>query len=97
MNTNETDPIADLFARARGHQPHGEPSDFGFATRLRAALAEPAPGLADWVSRFSWGVSAIATPAVVAAAVFLAFRHATLPDGIGGVLAHWSSYLPLSF
>ena len=78
MNTNETSgnhpvgnhPVGRLLEAARQYRPFGEPDDFGFETRLRAALAEVPPTLAEYLARFSWRVSAVSLPLLVAAAVF---------------------------
>ena len=95
MNTNE--PHLDrLFAEARLHQPFGEPSAFGFETRLRAALAKATPGFAEIFASLSWRFAAASLPIALAAFVFLAMRHQhALPDGVGGLVTQWAGFLPL--
>ncbi|MDF1862837.1 MAG: hypothetical protein P1U87_21655 [Verrucomicrobiales bacterium] len=91
-----SDPTKNLFKRARDYAPFGDASDFGFETRLRAALSDASPTVADWVARFSWRFSVACLPLAIGFAVFLATQqHGQLPEGIGGFVAHWSSYLPV--
>jgi hypothetical protein len=94
MNTK--DPLTSLLEAARKHSPFGEPGDFGFETRLRSALQESTPSVADLVARFSWRFSFASLPLLLALAAFLAFQqHGQLPEGLGGFVAHWTSYLPV--
>ncbi|MDF1851746.1 MAG: hypothetical protein P1U85_12990 [Verrucomicrobiales bacterium] len=93
---NEEHPLNRLFGEAKSHAPHGEPSDFGFETRLRAALPEMTPSLADWIATFSWRFSAATLPLLVAMTVFLAMEQpGWVPEGVSGFVANWSSYLPI--
>jgi hypothetical protein len=97
MNTNDTpDPLDRLFAEARRHAPFGEPSGFGFETRLRAVLAAPAAGFAETLASLSWRFAAACLPVALAAFVFLAVSHRhSLPDGVGGLVTQWAGLLPL--
>ena len=61
MNTNDP-PLNQLFTEARLHQPFGEPSSFGFETRLRAALAKATPGFAEVFAILSWRFAAASLP-----------------------------------
>lgn len=96
-----SDPITRLFQAARGFLPSGpfgEPRDYGFETRLRAALAERAPSLAEVVSRFSWRFSFAAVPLLVIVAVILTYQtQGALPVGIEGFVAQWSELIPVGF
>jgi hypothetical protein len=95
---NDEHPLERLFAEARLHAPCGEAADFGFATRLRAGLAAATaePTFADLVSRFSWRFSAACLPVAIAVTVFLTLQYqSTLPEGVGGLVAHWMEFLPL--
>ena len=96
-----SDPITRLFQTARGYLPSGpfgESREFGFETRLRAALAERAPSLADVVSRFSWRFSFAAVPLLVIVAVILTYQtQGALPVGIEGFVAQWSELIPVGF
>ena len=95
---NDNSPLERLFAEARQHQPGGEAGDFGFATRLRAALAGAAaePTFADLMARFSWRFSAACLPVALALTIFLSMQyHYSLPEGVGGLLAQWMDLLPL--
>ena len=95
MNTNDP-PLNQLFTEARLHQPFGEPSSFGFETRLRAALAKATPGFAEVFASLSWRFAAASLPIALAAFVFLAMRHQhALPDGVGGLVTQWAGFLPL--
>ena len=95
MNTNDP-PLNQLFTEARLHQPFGEPSSFGFETRLRAALAKSTPGFAEVFASLSWRFAAASLPIALAAFVFLAMRHQhALPDGVGGLVTQWTGFLPL--
>lgn len=97
---SETDPIRPLFEQAAAHEPFGAPGDFGFETRLRAALRDAdlvgsEITTADWIARFSFRFSAAVLPVVLAVVAVIAFQnYGTPPEGIGGILAHWLSYLP---
>ena len=96
-----SDPITRLFQAARGYLPSGpfgESREYGFETRLRAALAERAPSLADVVSRFSWRFSFAAVPLLVIVAVILTYQtQGALPVGIEGFVAQWSELIPVGF
>ena len=96
-----SDPITRLFQAARGYLPSGpfgEPRDYGFETRLRAAIAERAPSLAEVVSRFSWRFSFAAVPLLVIVAVILTYQTpGALPVGIEGFVAQWSALIPVGF
>jgi hypothetical protein len=95
MNTNDP-PLNQLFTEARLHQPFGEPSSFGFETRLRAALVKATPGFAEVFASLSWRFAAASLPIALAAFVFLAMRHQhALPDGVGGLVTQWAGFLPL--
>ena len=97
---SETDPIKPLFERAATHEPFGEPGDFGFETRIRAALRDAGLGgseitTADWIAQFSFRFSAAALPVVLVVVAVIAFQnYGSPPEGISGILAHWLSYLP---
>ena len=96
-----SDPITRLFQAARGYLPSGpfgESRDYGFETRLRAALAERAPSLAEVVSRFSWRFSFAAVPLLVIVAVIFTYQtQGALPVGIEGFVAQWSELIPVGF
>ena len=93
-----SDPITRLFQTARTYLPFGESREYGFETRLRAALAERAPSLTELLSQFSWRFSFAAVPLLVIVAVILSYRaQGTLPDGIEGFVAQWSEFIPVSF
>ena len=96
-----SDPITRLFQAARGYLPSGpfgESHEYGFETRLRAALAERAPSLAEVVSRFSWRFSFAAVPLLVIVAVILTYQtQGALPVGIEGFVAQWSELIPVGF
>ena len=96
-----SDPITRLFQTARGYLPSGpfgESREYGFETRLRAALAERAPSLAEVVSRFSWRFSFAAVPLLVIVAVILTHQtQGALPVGIEGFVAQWSELIPVGF
>ena len=96
-----SDPITRLFQTARGYLPSGpfgESREYGFETRLRAALAERAPSLAEVVSRFSWRFSFAAVPLLVIVAVILTYQtQGALPVGIEGFVAQWSELIPVGF
>ena len=95
MNTNDP-PLNQLFTEARLHQPFGEPSSFGFETRLRTALAKATPGFAEVFTILSWRFAAASLPIALVAFVFLAMRHQhALPDGVGGLVTQWAGFLPL--
>ncbi len=98
--TPDPHPLDRLLAEARLHRPFsetGEPSAFGFETRLRAALAGSSPGgFADCLASLSWRFSAACLPLALAAALFLAMSHRhALPDGVGGLVTQWAGLLPL--
>ncbi len=94
---NDTDPINPLFKWAASHEPFGTPNDFGFETRLRAALAGAEPSVSEWIARFSFRFSAAVLPVILTVVSIIAFQnYGTPPDGLGGILAHWLSYLPTS-
>jgi len=96
MKHNDDHTLDPLFAEARGHHPFGEPVDFGFETRLRAALGASGPGFAECLASLSWRFSAAFLPLILAAFVFLAMRHHhALPDGVGGIVSQWAGLLPL--
>lgn len=89
---------SDLWARARRHEPFGPPRDYGFATRLRAGMrASVAPTMEDLVARFAWRFSLTAWPLVAGLAILLFLNQDTslLPEGVGSLVAHWTSYLPV--
>ncbi len=89
-------PIFDLIETARHTTPFGEGSEFGFETRLRAAMHEVTPSVSEWVATFSWRFSFACLPLLVAVALFLAFGQTEfVPEGVGGFVSHWSSYLPI--
>lgn len=93
---SEHHPLSLLLERARDVKPFGEGSEFGFETRLRAAMQDVSPSVAEWVATFSWRFSFAFLPLLVAVALFLAFeQHGFVPEGVGGFVAHWSSYLPI--
>lgn len=102
-----SDPITRLFQAARGYLPSGpfgEPRDYGFETRLRAALAErapsapSAPSLAEVISRFSWRLSFAAVPLLIIVAVILTYQtQGALPVGIESFVAQWSELIPVGF
>lgn len=96
-----SDPITRLFQAARGYLPSGpfgESREYGFETRLRAALAERAPSLAEVVSRFSWRFSFAAVPLLVIVAVIFTYQtQGALPVGIEGFVAQWSELIPVGF
>lgn len=89
---------ADLWSRARRHEPFGPPCDFGFASRLRAGMrASVTPSMEDLVARFAWRFSLTAWPLVAGLAILLLLNQDTslLPEGVGSLVAHWTSYLPV--
>lgn len=93
---NDEHPLHRLIEEARSFSPFGEPADFGFETRLRAAIAGADLSLADWVARFSWRFSVACLPVFLGLAVFLTIQHhGSLPEGFGGIVAHWREFLPL--
>ena len=94
MSTN--DPLTSLLQAARKQSPFGEPEDFGFETRLRASLGDREPAFSEALARFSLRLSAVSLPLAIALVAFLAFQtSASLPEGLGGFVAHWSSFLPV--
>lgn len=102
-----SDPITRLFQAARGYLPSGpfgESREYGFETRLRAALAErapsapSAPSLAEVISSFSWRFSFAAVPLLVIVAVIFTYQtQGALPVGIEGFVAQWSELIPVGF
>lgn len=95
---NDDHPLDRLFAEAGQYAPHGEASDYGFATRLRATLAQASaePAFADLLARFSWRFSAACLPVIVGLFLFLTIQHhSTLPEGVGGLVSHWMDLFPL--
>ena len=105
-----SDPITRLFQAARGYLPSGpfgESREYGFETRLRAALAERAPSapsassassLAEVISSFSWRFSFAAVPLLVIVAVIFTYQtQGALPVGIEGFVAQWSELIPVGF
>ena len=102
-----SDPITRLFQTARGYLPSGpfgESREYGFETRLRAALAERAPSapsassLAEVISSFSWRFSFAAVPLLVIVAVIFTYQtQGALPVGIEGFVAQWSELIPVGF
>lgn len=88
--------LGGLFEKAKSVEPYGEAGDFGFETRLRAALAEGQIGFSEYLARLSWRFSFAVLPIAIGIAVFLAFQqHGDLPEGIGGLVAQWSQYIPV--
>ena len=94
MNSNH--PLERLMEEAAQFTPFGEAGDFGFETRLLAAIRSAEPTLTDWVARFSWRFSAACLPVFVGLTVFLAMHYQTLPEGVGGFVTHWMDYLPFA-
>lgn len=93
---NDEHPIQQLLTDARAFAPFGEANPFGFETRLRAALAVADLSVTDWMSRFSWRFSAAFLPVVLGLAIFLTLQNRnTLPEGVGGLVAHWAEFLPV--
>lgn len=94
---NETDPFKLILKRAAEYEPFGEPGEFGFETRLRAALQDSGFSTADWIALFSFRFSAALLPVLLAVAAVIAFQnYGTLPEGVGGFVAHWLTFLPTS-
>ncbi|MDB4358669.1 hypothetical protein N9Z18_00345 [Verrucomicrobiales bacterium] len=90
-----TDPVSDLFEKAKEALPFGEANDYGLEARLRAALSDQ-ESIFDWVSVFSWRFSAAFIPIIVTIAVFYAWQQQwDLPDGAGDLVYRWAEYLPL--
>lgn len=90
--------FSDLWVRARGHEPYGPPWEYGFANRLRAGMrASNSPTMEDLVARFAWRFSLTAWPLVASLAILLLLTQDTslLPEGVGSLVAHWTSYLPV--
>lgn len=95
---NDKKSLNHLFAEARHYEPFGEAGDFGFTTRLRAALAGvPAePAFADLLARFSWRFSAASLPVIAGVFLFLTVQYqSVLPEGVGGLVSHWMDLFPL--
>lgn len=90
-----TDPVSDLFERAKKSLPFGEANDFGFETRLRASLSDQ-NSLFDWISLFSWRFSATFLPIIIAIVAIYAMRQSwEIPEGAGDLVFRWAGYLPL--
>ena len=96
-NEDASHPLDRLFVGARRHHPFGEPSSFGFETRLRAALAaDGQAGLVDCLAKFSWRFAAACLPVALGFALFLAMSHRhALPDGVGGLVTQWAGLIPI--
>jgi hypothetical protein len=96
-----SDPITRLLLAVCDYLPFGESKEYGFETRLRAALAEQTPTLNEVVSRFSWRFSFAAVPLLVLVGVIITHQtQGDLPDGIDGFVAqwsHWAEFLPGGF
>ncbi len=93
---NDEHHIHSLIKEAKRFSPFGEPDDFGFETRLRSMIAGADPSVSDWIARFSWRFSAACLPAILGLAIFLTIQHrGTLPEGFGGLVAHWMELLPV--
>lgn len=90
-----TDPVSDLFEKARETLPFGEANPLGLETRLRAALSDQ-ESLFDWVSIFSWRFSATLIPVLITIAAFYAWQQQwNIPEGAGDLVFRWAEYLPL--
>ena len=88
--------VEEFFEEAKDILPFGEAGEFGFETRLRAAMSDASLGFSEAVARFSWRFSFAVLPVAIGIAVFLAFQqHGVLPEGLGGLMAQWSQYLPV--
>lgn len=92
----DEDLMTDLFEKAKDMLPFGEAGDFGFETRLRAAMADSSLGFSEYLARLSWRFSFAVLPIAIGVAVFLAFQqHGSLPEGFGGLMFQWTQYLPV--
>lgn len=93
------DPLSELFAKARAIAPHGSPRALGLETRLLAAIREKAaPTLSESIAALSWRFSVAFLPLLVVGAILFALSGpATVPEGLGGFVMHWSSYIPIDF
>ncbi|MDF1741685.1 MAG: hypothetical protein P1U86_21160 [Verrucomicrobiales bacterium] len=90
-----TDPLSDLFKRAKETLPFGEANDFGLETRLRASLSDQ-ESIFDWVYIFSLRFSATSIPALITVAVFYAWQQQwAFPEGASDLVFHWAEFLPL--
>lgn len=90
-----TDPVYDLFEKAKKALPFGEANDFGLEARLRASFSEQ-ESIFDWVSIFSWRFSATFIPVLVTIAVFYAWQQQWgIPEGAGDLVYRWAEFLPL--
>lgn len=88
-------PFETLVARARCHEPFGEPNSFGFETCLKAAIADSAPSGIELIGRLSWRFTIACLPLLLVAFVLLGFQHSDfLPEGLGGVVSQWSFLIP---
>ncbi|GEM_PF-453615 len=96
-----SDPITRLLLAACDYLPFGESREYGFETRLRAALAEQAPTLPEVVARFSWRFSFAAVPLLLVVGVIITQQtQGQLPEGIDSFVAqwsHWAEFLPGGF
>ena len=93
---NDEHPIKQLLKDARAFLPFGEANPFGFETRLRATLAATDLSMTDWIARFSWRFSAACLPVILGFAIVLTLQHhSILPEGVGGLVAHWMEFLPV--
>lgn len=82
---------------ARECHPFGDPSTFGFETRLRASLSEAFPSSAEMLASLSWRFTFACVPVLVAATLFVGIQSSGfLPEGIGGVVSQWSMLLPVN-
>ncbi len=82
---------------ARECRPFGEPSAFGFETRLRASLSEAFPSSAEMLARLSWRFTFACFPVLVISALFVGIQNSGfLPEGIGGVVSQWTMLLPVN-
>ncbi len=87
-----------LIELARKHQPAERPREFGFETRLRAALQESDATLLDAFASLSLRFSYACLPVLLAIAVFIAIQSGTsVPSGVGGFLAHWADFIPTGY
>ncbi len=96
---NHDHSLDQLFADAGKFSPHGEPSHFGFETRLRAALRAAGRdlSLSEWIARVSWRFSVTAVPLLVTLAFAVSWQsQSILPEGMGDILIHWMEFLPLA-
>ncbi|MEC5127486.1 hypothetical protein VSU19_12035 [Verrucomicrobiales bacterium BCK34] len=90
-----TDPLSDLFERAKETLPFGEANDLGLEARLRASLTDR-ESIFDWISVFSWRFSATSIPLLITVAVIYARQQQwAFPEGAGDLVFHWAELLPL--